>query len=73
MVTGLLLLAGTLACAFFVYGVTGLLGSGPLWVDVPAMVGGAIVALFALLLLAGVLYRIDRIRGVVRRRIELFE
>ena len=73
VVTGLLLLAGTLGLAFFVYGATGLLGGGPWWLDVPSMAGGASVAVFALLLLAGVLYRVDRIRGVIHRRIELFE
>jgi hypothetical protein len=34
---------------------------------------GAGVAFVALLFMAGILYRIDRYRGAVGRRIELFE
>lgn len=72
-VLALLLLFGTVAAAFFVWGITDLLSNGR-WVwDVPALAGGAFVALLSLLLLIGILYRVDRVRGTPHRRIELFD
>lgn len=73
LVLSVLLGAGTVAAAFFVWGLTGLFGSGPIVLDVAAIVLGAGVALYVMMLLAGVLYRIDRLRGVPHRRIEIFE
>ena len=72
-VLGVLLVFGSAAAAFVVYGVSGLAMQGPLLVDVPAIVGGGFVMLVAFLLMAGVLYRVDRLRGVPHRRVELFE
>jgi hypothetical protein len=72
-VLAVLLLFGTVASAFVVYGVTGLLAHGRWWVDGPLAVVAAAAALWILLLLTGLLYRIDRLRGTPHRRIELFE
>ncbi len=72
-VLSVLLLVGTVASAFVVYGVTDLLATGRLFRDLALSVGGALVAGLAFLLLSGILYRVDRLRGVVRRRVALFD
>lgn len=72
-VLALFLLLGTVASAFFVYGLADLLSTGRVLWDVPILIAGAFVATIMLLLLTGVLYRVDRLRGVPHRRIELFD
>lgn len=72
-VLALLLLIGTVAAAFVVYGLTDLFATGNWVVDVPAFVGGGVVASIAMLLLTGILYRVDRLRGVPHREVALFE
>lgn len=72
-VLGVLLMVGTVAAAFVVYGLTDLFQNGDWLVDVPALVGGAVVASVAMLLLTGILYRVDRLRGVPHREVRLFE
>jgi membrane protein implicated in regulation of membrane protease activity len=70
-VLALLLLVGTVGAATFVYGLTGLAAG-----DVASVVAlglGGFVAFVAFLLIAGVLYRVDRYRGTPQRRVELFE
>jgi purine-cytosine permease-like protein len=69
----ILLGIGTVAAAFVVYGVTNLLATSNWFVDIPAVVGGAIVASISMLLLTGILYRVDRLRGVPHREVPLFE
>lgn len=73
VVLTLLLLGGTLGSAFFVYGLANLWATGRWIVDVPVLVVGAFVATFLFLLLTGVLYRVDRLRGVPHREVRLFE
>jgi hypothetical protein len=72
-VLALLLLIGTVAAAFVVYGLTDLFATGNWVADVPAFVGGGAVASIAMLLLTGILYRVDRLRGVPHREVALFE
>jgi hypothetical protein len=72
-VLAVLLLMGTVASAFFVWGVTDLYGTGRLLLDVPVLIVSGFLTTFAFLLLVGVLYRVDRLRGVPHRRIELFD
>jgi hypothetical protein len=72
ILTGLLVL-GTVASAFVVYGVTDLAVAGAWGWALVAILGGAGVATLALLLLAGMLYRVDRLRGVPHRTVNLFE
>ncbi len=72
-ILALLLLLGTVAAAAVVFGFTDLLATGHVLVDVPIMAVGAVVASLALLLLSGLLYRVDRIRGVIHREVKLFE
>jgi hypothetical protein len=72
-VLGVLLAVGTVAAAFVVYGITQLLATGDWLLDVPAFVGGAVVASFAMLLITGILYRVDRLRGTPHLEVPLFE
>lgn len=69
----ILLLVGTVASAFFVYGLTQLYATGQYLLDVPILAAGAVVACIALLLIMGILYRVDRLRGTPVRRLELFD
>ena len=73
MVLTLLLMFGTVGAASVVYGASLLLASGPWWEAVPAIAIGGVASGLCFLLLAGILYRVDRIRGSVHRRVELFE
>ncbi len=69
----LLLLGGTVSAAFFVWGLTDLFSSNRWYLDVPVLVLAGFLATFFLLLLTGVLYRVDRLRGVPHREVSLFE
>ena len=69
----ILLLGGTVAAAFFVWGLTDLLSSGRWYLDVPVLALGGFGATFCLLLVTGLLYRVDRLRGVPHREVRLFE
>lgn len=72
-VLALLLTLGTVSAAFFVYGVTELVATQQYLWDGFLLLVGAGASVFLLLLIAGILYRIDRLRGTPHRRIELFE
>jgi hypothetical protein len=67
-----LLVVGTVASAFVVYGLQGVLG-GALLPYLPIAIVGAFIAILAILLIAGFFYRIDRLRGVPHREVRLFE
>jgi hypothetical protein len=69
----LFLLGGVVSSAFVVYGLTDLFTTGRLLIDVPIILVGAFVCSVFLLLIIGILYRVDRVRGVPHRRIELFD
>ena len=73
VVLTLLLLVGTVASAFVVYGLSDWAGTGRWFPDALEALGGAVVAFLALLFLAGMLYRVDRLRGVPHRTVNLFE
>jgi len=70
-ILALLLVFGTVGSAGVVFGVTGAV-AGQLW-DLLAVPIGGVVATLSFLFIAGILYRVDRYRGVTDRRIELFE
>jgi hypothetical protein len=72
-VLALFTLGGVVGAAFVVYGLTDLFTTGRYLWDVPIMVVGGFVASVMLLLITGILYRVDRLRGVPHRRIELFD
>jgi hypothetical protein len=69
----LFLVLGSVACAFFAYGLSEALTTHAYLLDGAIMVVAAGAALWLVLLVVGLLYRIDRLRGVAHRRIELFE
>jgi hypothetical protein len=71
VVLALLLVLGSAAAATGVYGAIGL-AAGQL-LGAVFLAGGAFGAFLAFLFMAGILYRVDRYRGAVGRRIELFE
>jgi hypothetical protein len=73
LVLAFFLFLGTLAAAFFVWGVTSLLSTGQPLPYLPIALVAAVAASVAMLLITGMLYRVDRIRGTATRRIELFE
>jgi hypothetical protein len=69
----LLLLGGIVSSAFVVYGLTDLFTTGRVLLDVTIVVVGGFLCSVMLLLIIGILYRVDRVRGVPHRRIELFD
>lgn len=73
IVLTLLLMGGTIASAFVVWAVLGIWSTHAVLLYGPIAVGAAVVAILALLLLTGMLYRVDRIRGVPHREVRLFE
>jgi hypothetical protein len=70
-ILAVLLVFGTVGAAAVVFGVTSA-AAGQLW-DLLAVPVGAAGAVLSFLFIAGILYRVDRYRGVTGRRIELFE
>ena len=70
-VLAVLLVLGAVGSATFVYGLLALLAGSVLGGAVAAF--GAVVAFLSMLFMIGVLYRVDRYRGALGRRIELFE
>jgi len=70
-VLAVLLVFGSVGAATFVYGLTWLFVGA--WIGVLIAGFGAAVATLAFLFMAGILYRVDRYRGMTDRRIELFE
>jgi len=70
-VLAVLLVLGAVGSATFVYGLLALFAGSLLGGAVAAF--GAVVAFLAMLFMIGVLYRVDRYRGALGRRIDLFE
>jgi hypothetical protein len=70
-VLALFLVFGAVGLATVVFGVT-LLWAGS-WLGLVFAAGGGFGALLAFLFTAGILYRVDRYRGTLTGRVELFE
>jgi hypothetical protein len=73
VVLAFFLMVGTVAAAFVVYGLSGVVATGALLPGLPIAVIGGAVATIAMLLIIGLLYRVDRLRGVPHREVRLFE
>lgn len=72
-VLGVFVVTGTLGAATFVYGLTDLLPDRAYVLGGVAMAIGAVVTVLSVLFLLGILYRVDRYRGINHRRVNLFE
>ncbi len=70
-ILAIFLVVGSVGLAAIVYGFLGVWGGDPF--DLLVLVAGGLGAFLAFLFTAGILYRVDRYRGVEHRRIELFE
>jgi len=68
-----LLVLGTVSSALVVWGLLNAYVTGNYVFDAAVVLGGAFAAVFFFLLLSGILYRIDVLRGVPHRRVMLFE
>jgi hypothetical protein len=71
VILGAFLVLGATGAATVAYGVVGVFSGQP-W-DAVALPIGVVLAVLSFLFMAGLLYRVDRYRGVNTRRIELFE
>jgi hypothetical protein len=69
----LLLILGTVASALVIWAISNAVVTGDYVFDGAVMLGGAFAAIFFFLLLSGILYRVDHLRGVAHRRVMLFE
>ncbi len=72
-VLALLMLAGIGGAAWFAWGVYEWATTGYWLVELPVAVAGAFVAGLMMLFITGILYRVDRLRGVPHREVALFE
>ncbi len=69
----LFMMGGTVAAIYVVWGVSQLLTGGTPLVDVPVALAGVLGTLLCVLFVLGILYRVDRLRGVPHREVALFE
>ena len=69
----LLSLGGTVSATYVVWGLSDLLTTGRYLLDVPVAVIAGFFAALCVLLVTGILYRVDRLRGVPHREVALFE
>jgi hypothetical protein len=69
----LLVLVGTVASGFVVWAVLSIGSARTLLLYLPVAVAGVFVAAVSMLLLTGMLYRVDRLRGVPHREVRMFE
>ena len=70
-ILAVLLVFGAVGSATFVYGLLAVLGGTIIGIAEAAL--GAVVAILASLFMIGILYRVDRYRGAVGRKVEFFE
>jgi hypothetical protein len=70
-ILALFVVVGSAGAATAVYGAMIVAAGGPL--GFAFLVGGSLAAVLAFLFTLGILYRVDRYRGVAVRRVELFE
>ncbi len=68
-----LFLVGLVSFLVGLYALSVAWGGGTALVWLPVGIAGMIGALFCLLLTLGVVYRVDRLRGNLTRRVEMFE
>jgi hypothetical protein len=66
-------LGGTTAGAYVVWGASNLILTGQYWIYVPVTIAALFVAALCILFVTGILYRVDRLRGVPHREVALFE
>ena len=71
VILAVFLILGSAAAATAVYGALALAAGNLL--GAAFLAGGGLGAFLAFLFMAGILYRVDRYRGVTERRVELFE
>jgi len=69
----LFLLVGSVAASYVVWGVSDLMLTGHYLLDVPVTIVAAAVTVLCVLFVTGILYRVDRLRGVAHREVALFE
>lgn len=69
----LFMMGGTVAATYVVWGVSELLLTGRYLVDVPVALVAGVVTVLCVLFVLGILYRVDRLRGVPHREVALFE
>ncbi len=68
-----MLVSGMACLAVVVWALGAALSGGALWLYLPLAGIAFVVFLFLALLAMGIVYRVDRLRGDVARRVRLFE
>ncbi len=66
-------LGGTVGAVWVVWSVSNLLLTGQILFYAPIAVAAAALAVVCVLFVSGILYRVDRLRGVAHREVALFE
>jgi hypothetical protein len=66
-------MAGAVAASYVVWALSNLFLTGGYLLDVPITIGAGFVVFLCVLFVVGILYRVDRLRGVPHREVALFE
>jgi hypothetical protein len=66
-------LGGTVAGAYVVWGASSLVLTHQYLLYVPVTVAATFVTVLCILFVSGILYKVDRLRGVPHREVALFE
>ncbi|MGA7861129.1 MAG: hypothetical protein WCB19_04665 [Thermoplasmata archaeon] len=69
----LFMAGGTVSATYVVWGLSDLFLTGRYLVDVPVTIVATVVTILCVLFVSGILYRVDRLRGVPHREVALFE
>jgi hypothetical protein len=64
---------GAVGASYVVWGVSDLILTGRYLLDVPVTVAAVVATALCVLFVLGILYRVDRLRGVPHREVALFE
>jgi hypothetical protein len=64
---------GTISAAYVVWGISDLILTGRYLLDIPVTLAATFVTILCVLFVLGILYRVDRLRGVPHREVALFE
>ncbi|MGC2289852.1 MAG: hypothetical protein WA688_08365 [Thermoplasmata archaeon] len=69
----LFMAGGTVSATYVVWGLSDLALTGQYLLDIPVTLAATLVTILCVLFALGILYRVDRLRGVPHREVALFE
>lgn len=67
------MLGGAVSASYVVWGLSDLVLTGRFLLDVPVALAAAFATVVCVLFVSGILYKVDRLRGMPHREVALFE